>query len=176
MIFRGTYNIISNDAQIFIMLDNMDYYINLSNSANQAAIWKYSTLSNQYVCYDFSQITRSFYGSLMLGNDQLFLTGRDASTTTLFHMYMINFSSYSYSWAKTISCSTNCSNYLKKKAFRAATIQKYTVCFPLNLVQMHTSSHWTRQTEVLLVRDTSQASVEVPRLDQQGMETIWCFQ
>ena len=80
-----------------------------------------------------------------------------------------------YSWAKTISCSTDCSNYLKKKAFRAATIQKYTVCFPLNLVRMHTSSHWTRQTERLLVRDTSQASVEAPRMGQQGMETIWCF-
>ena len=132
MIFRGTYNLISNDAQIFIMSDNMDYYINLSNSANQAAIWKYSTLSNQCICYDFSQKSRSFYGSLMLGDDQLFLTGKDASTSTLFHMYMINFNTNSYNWAKTISCLTDCSNYLKESIQSSDNSKIYSL-LPLEL-------------------------------------------
>ena len=115
MIFRGIYSLTSNDGQIFIMSDSMDYYINLSNSLNQTAIWKYlSSSSSQYLCYDFSQISKSFYGSLMLSDGQLFLTGKDTSTSTLFHMYMINFISNSYNWANTISCSTDCSYYLRE--------------------------------------------------------------
>ena len=114
MIFRGTYNLISSDGQIFIMSDNMDYYINWSNSLNQTAVWKYLTPSNQYICYDFSQINKSFYGSLMLSDDLLFLTGKDTSTSALFHMYMISFISNSYNWANTISCSTDCSYYLRE--------------------------------------------------------------
>ena len=96
------------------MSDNINFYINLSSSANEAAIWKYFASSTQYKCYDFSQISKTFNGSLMLSDDQLFLTGKDASTSTLFHTYMINFSTNSYSWANTISCSTDCSNYLQE--------------------------------------------------------------
>ena len=50
----------------------------------------------------------------MLNDDQLFLMGKDSSTTSLFHMYMINFSTNSYSWANTISCSAECSYYLRE--------------------------------------------------------------
>ena len=96
------------------MSDNMDYYINLSNSTNQTAVWKYFVSSNQYKCYDFSQISKTFYGTIMLNDDQLFLTGKDASTSSLFHTYMINFNTNSYNWANTISCSTDCSINLQE--------------------------------------------------------------
>ena len=96
------------------MSNNMDYYINLSNSNNQAAIWRYFVSSSQYKCYDFSQISKTFNGCLMLSDDQLFLTGKDASTSTLFHTYMINFSANSYNWANTISCSIDCNYYLQE--------------------------------------------------------------
>ena len=79
-----------------------------------AAIWKYLALSNQYQCYDFSQISKTFNGCLMLSDNQLFLMGKDISTSTLFHMYMIHFSTNSYSWANTISCSTNFFIYLQE--------------------------------------------------------------
>ena len=95
------------------MSNNMDYYINLSSN-NQAAIWKYFASSSQYKCYDFSQISKTFNGCLMRSDDQLFLMGKDASTSTLFHTYMINFSTNSYNWANTISCSTDCSINLQE--------------------------------------------------------------
>ena len=50
----------------------------------------------------------------MSSDDQLFLMGKDISTSTLFHMYMIHFSTNSYSWTNTISCSTDCSDYLQE--------------------------------------------------------------
>ena len=96
------------------MSNNMDFYINLSNEVNQTAIWKYLASSNQYQCYGFSKIYKTFDGCLMLSDDQLFLMGKDASTSTLFHTYMINFSTNSYNWANTISCLTDCSNYLQE--------------------------------------------------------------
>ena len=92
----------------------MDFYINLLNSANEAAIWKYLASSSQYRCYGFSLINKKFNGCLMLNDDQLFLMGNDAFTPTLFHMYMINFITNSYNWANTISCSTDCSYYLQE--------------------------------------------------------------
>ena len=92
----------------------MDYYISLSyitNSKTRAAVWKYIAESSQYNCYRFLQINNNFYGALMLNDAKIFLKGKDASTTSLFHMYMINLSTNSYNWAKTISCSADCSDY-----------------------------------------------------------------
>ena len=111
------------------MSDNMDYYINLSNSTNQTAVWKYFVSSNQYKCYDFSQISKTFNGCLMLSDYLLFLMGKDASTSTLFHTYMINFSTNSYNWANTISCSTDCSYYLQESIESSDNSKIYSLFF-----------------------------------------------
>ena len=111
------------------MSDNMDYYINLSNSIDNAAIWKYLSSPSQYKCYDFSQISKTFNGFLMLSDDQLFLTGKDSSTSTLFHTYMINFSTNSYSWANTISCSTDYSYYLQESVQSSDNSKIYSLFF-----------------------------------------------
>ena len=62
----------------------------------------------------FHKFEKTFYGTIMLNDDLLFLMGKDESSSTLFHTYMINFSTNSYSWANTISCSTDCSINLQE--------------------------------------------------------------
>ena len=115
--------------QIFIMSDNMDYYINLLNSNNKAVIWKYLAPSSQYKWYDISQISKYLYGPLKLNDDQLFLMGKDALTSTLFHIYMINFSMNSYSWANTISCLTDCFYYLQESIESSDNSKIYSLFF-----------------------------------------------
>ena len=130
--YRGTYFWGSRDTLIFIMSNNMDYYINLSNSASQAAIWKYSAPSSQYVCYDFSQISWAFFWIFNVKWWSTILMGKDASTSTLFHMYMINFISSSYNWANTISCSTDCSFNLQE-SIKSSDNSKIYSLLPLEL-------------------------------------------
>ena len=87
----------------------MDYYINLKNANNKAAIWKYTSSSSSLSWIDLPSIQKYSIGILMLNDNQLLFMGQDTSTLTLLHIYKITFSTKTYNWGSHISCSSNCS-------------------------------------------------------------------
>ena len=86
----------------------MDYYINLKNSNNKAAIWKYISSSSSLSWIEFPSIQGYSIGGLMLNDNQLLLMGQDISTIRLLHIFKVTFSTATYNWASQISCSSDC--------------------------------------------------------------------
>ena len=69
----------------------------------------YTSSPNSLSWIEFPSIQKYSVGSLMLNDNQLFLMGQDISTTTLFHIFKVTFSTKTYNWGSQISCSSDCS-------------------------------------------------------------------
>ena len=93
-------------------------------------IWKYLELLSVMSCLELPSILSFSYGNLMFDDNQLFLMGKDTSTSPSFHLYKINFSTNSYTWAKRIIWSSICSPYLSESILSNDNSKIYSL-FPL---------------------------------------------
>ena len=107
--YRDNYASYSNNIKIFLTTNNFDYYINLKNPNNKAAIWMYISFSSFLNWIELPSIYKYSEGSLMLNDNQLFLMGQDISTATLLHIFKITFSTATYDWGSQILCPYDCS-------------------------------------------------------------------
>ena len=81
-------------------------------------------------CLEFPSIQVFSYGSMMLTDSTLFMMGKDTSTVTLFHLFMITFTTSSYNWANKITCSSDCLHFLSESILSNDNLKIY-IMFPL---------------------------------------------